>query len=238
MVGKSLTTSGPLTVSSMDCPPSSTRHGAIAPADRRIRTQAWARRSSRAFGSPMPLQIGRAGHDREAERLRDPHRDHVGRDELAHPNAGIEAVLRQIDQFFTRDDLHDHFGIGLRERGQDRLQEERHHGPGDGQAKKAGWPIGQPPGRVAGGNDFVERRSRMLEESLARLGQADAARGAGEQRDADPGLESTDRLADRRRRHPQIIGSLAEAAPRRHAQECFDAIQRAARHRVVRLHGS
>ena len=53
-----------------------------------------------AFGPRPPLQIIGAADDDEGERRRQPHRDHVGGDELAEPDAGSfrEVQLELIGQ--------------------------------------------------------------------------------------------------------------------------------------------
>ena len=48
------------------------------------------------------------------------------------------------------------------------------------------------------GRDLLEARPHSLEEALARLGRRDASGGAGQEADAEPGLEAADGLAQRR----------------------------------------
>ncbi len=189
-------------------------------------------------GPPAAIQVGGTGDDRVAEGGRQAHGDHVGRDELAQADSGVEPVLGQVDEFLAGHDLHHHVGTRLRERGQDRLHQQRHHGSRHREAQEAGRPVRQSPRRVRRGHDLVEARPRALQESLARFRQADAARRAREQCDAESRLQGADGLADRRGRDPEVIGGLPEAATSRHAQECLDALQRAPRDCVALLHGS
>jgi len=53
----------------------------------------------RALGPAAASEVGGAADDDEAERLRQPHRDHVGGDELAEPDAGVKSSGRDIDEF-------------------------------------------------------------------------------------------------------------------------------------------
>jgi hypothetical protein len=87
-------------------------------------------------------------------------------------------------------------------------------------------------GRRAGGLS----NARSNQESLAGLGQADAARRAQEERRADASLECAYRLADRRWRHPQLRGCSAKAAVLGNAQERLHAVERALPDCEVLLH--
>ena len=70
-----------------------------------------------------PAQIIRAADDHHREGRRQPHGHHVGGDELAQPNAGIETFGRDVDQLLARGDLHLDLGIGLAERCDQRFQQ-------------------------------------------------------------------------------------------------------------------
>ena len=85
---------------------------------------------------------------------------------------------------------------------------------------------------------FGPEDERLTQHQLAGLGQADTARRADEERSSDARLERADRLADRRRRHPEPIRGAAEAAVLGNAQERLDAVERARSHCEVLLHGS
>src|SRR6202035_3147765 len=74
-------------------------------------------------------------------------------------------------------------------------------------------------------------------ESFAGFGQADTARGADEQRRADPRLKGADRLADRRRGYPELSRRLAETAVLGNAEERLHAVERALPDCEVLLHG-
>lgn len=78
----------------------------------------------------------------------------------------------------------------------------------------------QPPALArcdrAGGLDAVGRQRQRLagahQQRLARLGQVHAAGAAAEQRRADLGLQLADLDRERRLRHAQPLGGLADAA--------------------------
>src|SRR6516165_2908651 len=72
---------------------------------------------------PLPSsEIVRATDHHQGERRRQPHRRHVGLDELAQTNACIEPAGRKIDHLVARGDLQLYLGVGLAERG-DRSEE-------------------------------------------------------------------------------------------------------------------
>ena len=77
-----------------------------------------------------------------------------------------------------------------------------------------------------------------LQEPLAGLGQADAARRALEQRDAEPRLQRLDRLAERRGRDAEFGRGGAEAAALRDQQEGGQAVEVTRSYCEVLLHGS
>ena len=79
------------------------------------------------LGPAAAGEVGGAADDDEAKRRRQANGDHVGGDELAQPDAGVEAFGRQIDQFLARGDLYLDLGIGPAEGGDQRLQQDRHH---------------------------------------------------------------------------------------------------------------
>jgi hypothetical protein len=47
-------------------------------------------------------------------------------DELAHPHPGVEPLRGNVDKFLAGRDLDLDVGIGCRERGEDRADDERH----------------------------------------------------------------------------------------------------------------
>ena len=174
-------------------------HGAMAPFERRSRRQAWWRRSLEPLRAAVSREIAGAADDHERERRRQPHHDHVGRDELAETDAGVEAARRQIDHLVAGGDLQFDLGIGLAERSDHRLQDQRHHRAGHGEAQQPGRTLAEIARGLAGGDEFVEGGRGAFEEALAGLGQADAARRADQERRADARLERAHRLAHGRR---------------------------------------
>ena len=59
-----------------------------------------------------PRDIVGAADDHKGERRRQAYRDHVGCDELAKSDSGIEPAGREIDQLLARGDLLLDLGIG------------------------------------------------------------------------------------------------------------------------------
>ena len=183
-------------------------------------------------------QVIGAADDHERERRRQPQRHHVRRDELAQPDAGVEPAGRQVDHFVARGDLQFDLGIGLAERSDDRLQDQRHDRPGNGKTQEPGRPTPQVPGGLAGGDEFVKGGRSAFEEALAGLGQADAAGGANEQRRPEPRFQRPHRLTDGRRRDAELPRRAAKTAAPGDAQERLHAVERALPDCEVLLHTS
>ena len=163
----------------------------------------------------------------EAKRPRQPHRDHVGGDELAEPNAGVKPFGREVDQLLARGDLHLDLGIGLAERRDQRLQQDRHHRARRREAQQPRRPLSELARGLACGDELLEGGLCARKESFAGFGQADAARRADEERRADARLKRAHRLADRRRSDPDFRGRSAKTAMLGDAQERLHAVERA-----------
>ena len=161
--------SGPETTASIGLLPLTKDQGAIDPFERRMRKQACWRRSSIRSGRSPPAQILGAADDDERERRRQPHRDHVGLDELAEPDAGIEAFGRDIDQFLACGDLHLDLGIGLAEGCDQRLQQDRHDRARHREAQQPGRPLSEVTRDLACGDELLEGGLCAREESVRRL---------------------------------------------------------------------
>src|SRR6516165_2882330 len=102
--------------------------------------------------------------------IREPHRDHVGRNELAHSNTGIEALRREVDKRLAGNDLHLNLGVGAAERGDDRLQHDWYDATGHGEPQKTAWFAGELARRFARRDEFLERRPCASMKAFACLG--------------------------------------------------------------------
>ena len=131
-----------------------------------------------ALGPLAPAQIVGTADDDEAERRRQPHRDHVGGDELAEPDAGVKSFGSEVDQLLACGDLHLDLGIGLAEGCDQRLQQDRHHRARHREAQQSGRPLSEVTRGLACGDEFLEGGLGARKEAFAGFGQADAARGA------------------------------------------------------------
>ena len=80
------------------------------------------------------------------------------------------------------------------------------------------------------GLDFLDAGPDGSEETFARLGRRDAARGARQEADAEAGLEAADCLAERRLRHAELRGGAGEAAFARHREEGDEIVEVLGRH--------
>ena len=93
----------------------------------------------------------------------------------------------------------------------------------------AGFSRSSPTARELG-LDLVEARAERVQETLAGCGRRDAARGAGQKPDAEPGLEFAHGVAQRRLRHAEPGRGFGEALLPRHGEEGHKVIQMAALH--------
>jgi hypothetical protein len=89
----------------------------------------------------LSAQIAGAADHSQRMRRRQAHRDHIGLDELAEPDAGVKPFGSDIDQIRACGDLHLDLGIGLAERRDERLQQVRHHRPRRGEPQQPGRPL-------------------------------------------------------------------------------------------------
>ena len=210
--------------------------GAIDPFERRMRRQACRRRSSMTFRPLPPAQIVGAADHSQRERRRQTHRDHIGLDELAEPDAGVKSFGSDIDQIRACGDLHLDLGIGLAERRDQRLQQDRHHRPRHREAQQSGRPLPKVTRDLACGDKLLESGLCAREKSFAGFAQADTARRADEECCADARLKCAYRLADRRWRHPELRGRSAKTAVLGNAQERLHAVERALPDCEVLLH--
>ncbi len=118
---------------------------------------------------PAPLaQIIGATDDHERERRRETHRDHVGLDELAEPDAGVKSCGRDIDQVWVCNDFHLDLGIGLAEGCDQRLQQNRHDCARGREAQQPGRTLSEVAGVLAGGNEFGKGGLSSATETVRR----------------------------------------------------------------------
>ena len=151
--------------------PSTKGHGAIVPFERRMRRQACPRRSSIRSGRFRRKIVG-TPNDHQWKRRRQPHRDHVGGDELPEPNPGVKSSGRKIDHLVACGDLQFDFGIGLAERRDQRLQQDRHHRARHREAQQPGRPLPEVTRDLACGESSSKAGfARERKRSPARSGR-------------------------------------------------------------------
>src|SRR5262249_24786444 len=158
---------------------------------------------------------------------RQAHRRHVGLDELTQTNAGIEPAGRKIDHLVACGDLQFDFWVGLAERGDHRLKDQRHDPAGNGEAQEPRRTLPDLTRHFACGDQLLEGGLGTRQESFAGFGQADAAGPAYEERCADARFECADRLTDRRWRYPEVRSRPPKTAMPGHTQERLHAVERA-----------
>ena len=187
---------------------------------------------------PASRKVGGTSNHDDANGRREPDRNHVGGDELAHPDAGVEPVPGEVHQLRAGGNLHHDLGIGRAERGQQRPQHARHDAARHGQPQQTRRLGAEITRRVAGGDDLLKCGTRPLQKTLTGFGQPYAARRPREQGNAQAHFQRPYRLAHRRRRHAEIGRSSAEAAALGDADEGLDPIERTALNCIALLHGS
>jgi hypothetical protein len=183
-----------------------------------------------------PAQIVGAANDHERERRRQTHRDHIGLDELAEPDAGVKSFGSDIDQVRARGDLHLDLGIGLAEGCDQRLQQDRNHSARHREVQQPGRPLSEVTRVLACGDKLPEGGLCARQESFTGFGRADTARRADEERYANTRFKCPHRLADRRRSHPEFRGCSPKTAVLGNAQERLYAIERTLPDCEVPLH--
>ena len=183
-----------------------------------------------------PAQIVGAADHSQRERRRQTHRDHIGLDELAEPDAGVKSFGSDIGQIRACGDLHLDLGIGLAERRDQRLQQDRHHRPRHREAQQSGRPLPKVTRNLACGDKLLESGLCTRVKSLAGFAQADTARRADEKCCADARLKCAYRLADRRWCYPELRSRSSKTAVLSNAQERLYAVERALPDCEVLLH--
>jgi hypothetical protein len=153
------------------------------------------------------------------------------------PDAGVKSSGCDIDQIRACGDLHLDLGIGLAERRDQPLQQDRHHRPRHREAQQSGRPLPKVTRNLACSDQLLESGLCAQEKSFAGFGQPDTASRAYEERRADTRLKSTYCLADRRRRHRKLCSGFAKTAVLGNAEERFHAVERALPDCEVLLHG-
>ena len=157
------------------------------------------------------FEIGGSAHHRHAEVGADPQGDHILVDLLTQPHACVVAICDDVLETVITDDLDVDVGILGQERGKGRPED------GLGGVLDGGDADG-PGGLVAhgaeGGDlafDLVEAGADAVKEALARLGQGNASRRAGEEAQPQAGLQCPDRVAERGLGHAKLRRRLREA---------------------------
>jgi hypothetical protein len=217
---------GPDTAISIARPLSLSDHNASAPLDRRNLKHACWRKSSGRSGRPpsarsagLPTMMKRNGGVKS-------HRDHVGGDEPAQPDAGVKPFGREVDQLLARGHLHLDLGVGLAEGCDKRLQQDRYDGTRHREAQPSGVALSEVTRDPACGDKLLEGGFCARQESFAGFGQADSARRADEERRPDARLKCAHRLRKLRCWATLRPASMPSSAPRRTVKFCFIACRR------------
>ena len=133
-------------------------------------------------------------------------------DVFAQAHTGIEALAGDVDEAIVTANLDGHIRVLRQEILQHRTQDpvQRMVGSADADLARRGFT------QVAQGGqfylDFLEARADGLQQVFAGLGRRHAARGAGQQAQAESRLETANGVAERRLRHAEFGCGLGETA--------------------------
>ena len=176
----------------------------------------------RCLWSWPPFEICGRGHDGHTHIGTDPHRDHVLGHLLAEADSRVVALRHDVGEAVVDDDLDLDIGIVRKHPFQGRPQHTVSRMLARGNADRSARLVAQ--GGEAGelGIDRVEVRAGGTQQSFAGLGRRDTARGAREQAQAEPFLQSTHGVAQRRLRHAKLGRGAREALFPRDGQERDD----------------
>jgi hypothetical protein len=127
-------------------------------------------------------------------------------------DADIDVVALEVRQPRIGIDAHFDVGVGASEALEARQQPLARKG---GRGADGKPNLGRRSAQLLDGcRQAVEAVAQALEAGLAGIGEQDLAVEAAEQRDAQPFLQRLHLMADRRRRHVQLGGRLADAQRR------------------------
>ena len=160
----------------------------------------------------------------------DAHRDHVLRHQLPRADPRVVALGHNVGEAVIDDDL----DLDVRILRQQFLQPGPQHGLHGmvvrGDANGARRLVAQRAERGQCGFDLVKARSRGQQQALARLGGRNAARGPGEQTQAEPSLKAAQCLAQGGLRHTELRRRPGEALLPRHSEKGREVVQVSSRH--------
>ncbi len=165
------------------------------------------------FGSGRFSKIRRRTDDGHAHVRPDPHRDHVLGDLLAAAHTGVVAFRDDIGQAVVDIDL-DLDSPGIRaEASQVSVKEWRlRRILGARDPDGAGGLVAKVTHGGKLGVDLLEARTNVLKQAFARLRGCDAARGAGQQPNAEARFKFANGVAERRLRHAELRCGFRETA--------------------------
>ena len=192
--------------------------------------QAWLDQVLRRLGGRSFGEIRLRADQGETDVGPDAHGDHVLGDLLAEAHARVITLGDDVGEAIVDDDL----DLDVRVLGQE-LGELRPEYGIDGMvagrdANRAGGLVAKVAQGLELGLDLLEPRAHGVEQALARRRRRDAARGAGQEPHAQPGLHPANGVAQRRLGNAELGRGLGEAALARDRHESQEIIEIAALH--------
>ena len=173
--------------------------------------QSWAVRSCGVCRLRPPCEIGRRSDDRHAHVRPDAHGDHVLGHLLAEPDAGVVALGDDVGEAVV--DVH--LDPDVRVVGQQLASAGQRIVIGRVLARRdadgAGGLLASSLSAASSASISSKRGADGAQQALARLGRRDAARGAGQQPEAEPLLQPADGVAERGLRDAELRRGPGEA---------------------------
>jgi hypothetical protein len=149
-----------------------------------------------------PREIGRRARHQHPLVRADADRDHVALEALAEPDAGVEALLDDVDELLLHRDLDLDVGMVGHQPGELRIKDVARRVAVRADPDRPGGTGAQRGQTFEACLDLVQRRPQGGGELLAGVRRRDAAGGAGQQAQVEPLLEPLDRVAERRLGRP------------------------------------
>ena len=186
----------------------------------------------------LSLEVRRRSDYHQARRARQADVDHVAIDRLDEPHAGVELAGHGVHEAVVDMDLHAHLRVARDEAWEEIREDHRDRCAGYAEAHAARHLASPGPHGLQRLERLIDGRSGVVEQAMAGVGQGDTPRGARQQRDPEPLLELSDRLAERRRRHAEVSRRRRVAEAPSDDDEGVKGVERCGGHREGSLHGS
>jgi len=169
------------------------------------------------------------------QRRPDAHGNHVLPQLLAQPDTGVEAFGDDVAQPVVDQDLHPGAGMRRKKAGQHGADHRLKGVTRGGQAHRARNQAALAAQLIQRAADLRQRRLQRTQQPLPGHRRRHAAAVALQEADAETCLKPFDRVAQRRRGHPQSSRGAGEAVGTRHGGKGRKVIKAASTHHPTLL---